>query len=65
MKQAQAARLPTASGLNQFIYTEGNGTPSGVFAANDGVHVYNEQLVGHQDLFALMRRGIVHRRSRS
>lgn len=60
IKQANAARLPSASGLNQFIYTEGNGTPSGVFVANDGVHVYNEQLVGHQDLLALIRRGQVH-----
>jgi outer membrane protein TolC len=57
LKQAKAAKLPTANGLNQFIYTEGNGTPSGVFVANDGVHVYNEQIVGHEDLFALMRRG--------
>lgn len=60
VKQAQAARLPTASGLNQFIYTQGNGTPSGVFVANDGVHVYNEQLTGREDLFALIRRGSVH-----
>lgn len=57
--QARAAKLPTASGLNQYIYTEGNGTPSGVFVANDGVHVYNEQLVGHEDLLALVRRGEV------
>ncbi|HZQ56373.1 MAG TPA: TolC family protein [Bryobacteraceae bacterium] len=60
VKQAQAARLPTANGLNQFIYTEGNGTPSGVFVANDGVHVYNEQLTGRQDLLALIRGGSVH-----
>jgi hypothetical protein len=36
--QARAAQLPQISGMNQFIYTEGNGTPSGVFVANDGVH---------------------------
>src|SRR5258708_8512699 len=41
--QARAAKLPTVNALNQFIYTEGNGTPSGVFVANDGVHIYNEQ----------------------
>jgi outer membrane protein TolC len=57
LRQAKAAKLPTANGLNQFIYTQGNGTPSGVFVANDGVHVYNEQILGHEDLFALMRRG--------
>ena len=57
LKQAKAARWPTVNGLNQFIYTEGNGTPSGVFVANDGVHVYNEQLIGHEDLLALIRSG--------
>ncbi len=60
IKQANAARLPSASGLNQYIYTEGNGTPSGVFVANDGVHVYNEQLIGHEDVLAFLRRGQVH-----
>lgn len=55
--QAKAASLPTVSALNQFIYTEGNGTPSGVFVANDGVHVYNEQVVVHEELLALLRRG--------
>ena len=60
-KQAKAARLPSVSAFNQFIYTEGNGTPSGVFVANDGVHVYNEQAVVHQELFALIRHGEVDR----
>src|ERR1019366_7670001 len=46
--QARAARLPSVNAFNQFIYTEGNGTPSGVFVANDGVHIYNEQAVVHQ-----------------
>ena len=59
--QARAARLPQISGLNQFIYTQGNGTPSGVFVANDGVHVYNEQLNGHEELLALLRRGEARR----
>src|ERR1700733_10167428 len=54
--QARAATLPQVSALNQFIYTEGNGTPSGVFIANDGVHVYNEQAVVHQDLLNITRR---------
>ena len=46
--QAGAAELPTVNALNQFIYTEGNETPSGVFVSNDGVHVYNPsgKLVG-------------------
>jgi outer membrane protein TolC len=59
--QARANRLPTLNSLNQFIYTEGNGTPSGVFVANDGVHVYNEQAVVHQDLLAPVRQGEVRR----
>ncbi len=59
VKQARAGTLPSVNALNQFIYTEGNGTPSGVFVANDGVHVYNEQAVVHEELLALARRGEV------
>lgn len=59
--QARAATLPAVSSFNQFIYTQGNGTPSGVFVANDGVHVYNEQLQLHQELFSLARRGELRR----
>lgn len=55
--QARAAALPSAEWLNQFIYTEGNGTPSGVFVSNDGVHVYNEQAHLHQELLSAVRRG--------
>jgi outer membrane protein TolC len=55
-RQATAATLPNLSVLNQFLYTQGNGTPSGVFVANDGVHVYNEQAVVHEDLLSLVRR---------
>ena len=55
-KQAVAASLPSVNGFNQFIYTEGNGTPSGVFVANDGVHVYNEQLQAHEELLSFVRR---------
>src|SRR5208283_1128954 len=61
--QARAARLPSLSALNQFLYTEGNGTPSGVFVANDGVHVYNEQAVLHQELLAVARNAEVRRAS--
>jgi outer membrane protein TolC len=50
--QARAALLPSVNYMNQFIYTEPNGTPSGVFVANDGVHVYNNQAVVHADIFA-------------
>jgi len=59
--QARAARLPSVNAFNQFIYTEGNGTPSGVFVANDGVHIYNEQAVVHQEALAFVRRGELNR----
>src|SRR5579883_2730452 len=60
-KQARAAALPSVNGFNQFIYTEGNGTPSGVFVANDGVHVYNEQIQVHEELLSIARRGEIRR----
>src|SRR5579871_5790350 len=50
--QARAGQLPSVTALNQFIYTQGNGTPSGVFVANDGVHVYNEQAQVHEEALA-------------
>jgi outer membrane protein TolC len=54
--QARAARLPTLNAFNQYIYTQGNGTPSGVFVANDGVHIYNEQATVHAELFSFARK---------
>ena len=48
--QAKAAMLPALSYFNQYIYTQGNGTPSGIFVANDGVHVYNSWGNLHEDL---------------
>ncbi|MGC2696435.1 MAG: TolC family protein [Candidatus Angelobacter sp.] len=41
--QARAALLPNVNFNNQFIYTEPNGTPSGVFVANNSVHEYISQ----------------------
>ncbi len=55
--QARAATLPQANALSQYIYTEGNHTPSGVFVSNDGVHVYNDQGQVHQDVLPLIRHG--------
>ena len=60
-KQVKAARLPSVNAFNQFIYTEGNHTSSGVFVANDGVHIYNEQAVAHEDLGLLLRKGEMNR----
>src|SRR5277367_2715075 len=59
--QTRAARLPSVSAFNQFIYTQANGTPSGVFVANDGVHVYNEQAVVHEEVLSFVRHGEVNR----
>jgi outer membrane protein TolC len=52
---ARTAFFPTASYLNQYTYTQGNGTPSGVFIANDGVHVYSSQAIVHQEIFSPIR----------
>jgi outer membrane protein len=59
--QAKAAALPSVNAFNQFIYTEGNHTPSGVFVANDGVHVYNEQAQVHEEVLSLVRHGEIRR----
>src|ERR1700733_5641786 len=59
--QVRAGRLPSVNAFNQYIYTEGNGTPSGVFVANDGVHIYNEQAVVHEELLSLLRHGELNR----
>ena len=53
--QAKAALLPAVNEFDQFIYTEPNGTGSGVFIANDGPHVYNLWANVHED-FSLTKR---------
>jgi outer membrane protein TolC len=53
--QAKAGLLPTLSYNNQYIYTQGNGTPSGVFVANDGVHVYSSQATIHEEVLSMAR----------
>ena len=59
--QGRAGLLPTVNYFNQYIYTQGNGTPSGVFVANDGVHVYNSQGQVHGDLYAPGKLADYHR----
>jgi outer membrane protein len=54
-KQARAALLPSLAGLSQFIYTQPNGTPSGVWVPNDGPHVYATWLNVHGDVFSLAK----------
>jgi len=48
--QARAAMLPTVNYNTSFIYTQSNGSPSGVFVANNGVHEYISQGVAHEAL---------------
>ncbi len=54
-RQAKAALLPSLGYFNQYIYTEGNGTDSGIFVANDGVHVYSSMADVHEELFSPQR----------
>ena len=46
--QARAGLLPSVNFNNEFIYTEPNGTSSGVFIANNTVHEYLSQGDIHQ-----------------
>ena len=50
--QARAALLPSATVFNQFIYTQPNGTPSGIFVPNDGPRVYAQYAVVHGDIYS-------------
>lgn len=53
LRQARASRYPTLSDRTDYLGTQGNGkTPDGRFVTNDGVHVYREWAVLHQDLNA-------------
>ena len=46
--QARAALLPSVAYNTSYIYTQGNGTPSGRFIANNAVHEYLSQGDVHQ-----------------
>ena len=50
--QARAANLPNVLGISQYLYTEGNGTLSARFIANNGVHEYIAQTDVHQAIAA-------------
>jgi outer membrane protein TolC len=54
-KQARAALLPSVSGFTQYIYTQPNGTPSGVWVPNDGPRIYAMWLNVHGDVFSLQK----------
>ena len=46
--QARATLLPTVTYNNEYLYTQGNGTPSGRYIANNAVHEYVSQGNVHQ-----------------
>jgi outer membrane protein TolC len=50
--QAKAALLPTAQWQNGYIYTQPNGTTSGVFVPNDGPHLYSNLLNAHAEPYS-------------
>src|SRR6266403_1171188 len=52
--QSRAQLLPNVNYNMQYIYTQGNGTPTGRFLANNGVHEYIAQGNVHQALSAGM-----------
>ena len=52
--QSRAQLLPNVNYNMQYIYTQGNGTPTGRFLANNGVHEYIAQGNIHQALSAGM-----------
>ena len=58
--QAKAALLPQTQQVDEFIYTQPNGTLSGVFVPNDGPHVYYVYAQAHEDL-SFARRAEFHR----
>lgn len=51
--QAKASLLPGVSNSTQYLGTQGNGSlPTGRFVSNDGVHMYREWAVAHQEFSA-------------
>ncbi|HZD30644.1 MAG TPA: TolC family protein [Candidatus Angelobacter sp.] len=46
--QARAGLLPGVDYNNSFIYTQGNGTGTGRYIGNNGVHEYESQGVAHE-----------------
>ena len=60
-KQARAARLPQVNILNQAIITQSNGMSGISYVASNGAHEYVEQILGRQDLLAILRDGDLRR----
>jgi len=63
--QARAALLPVVDYNNSFLYTQGNGTGTGRFIGNNGVHEYISQgaaleVIGPAEVLAYQRAAAVH-----
>jgi outer membrane protein TolC len=57
VQQARAATRPSLSAKSEYLNTQGNGVfPTGRFVTNDGVHVYRDWAVVHQDFTAAVTR---------
>ncbi len=55
--QARAAQRPSVSFRSEYLGTQGNGVlPSGRFVTNDGVHLYRDWGIVHQDFTAALTR---------
>ena len=54
--QAKAALLPEVNWEHGFIYTQPNGTDTGVFIANNGPRVYTNQADVHTDVYSPTKR---------
>ncbi len=55
LRQARASRYPTLSGRSEYLGAQGNGKLSeSRFVTNDGVHVYRDWAVLHQDFNAAL-----------
>jgi outer membrane protein TolC len=54
--QARAALLPSLNWENGIVYTQPNGTDTGVFVANNGPRVYTNQAAVHADVYSPAKR---------
>ena len=60
--QIRAARKPSVSGRSEYLGTQGDGVfPGGRFVTNDGVHVYRDWAIVHEDFTAAATKTAVQR----
>ena len=64
--QARNARLPQVGIRSEYLGTQGNGkTPNGRYVTEDGVHVYREWVMLHQDISANSIMGTDYKRAQA